>query len=182
MRKLTSIMGLILATASWSATGDTAADLVIAEWQSQQVLYSEYGPLLTMETGVSERGIPLKLKFTLKNIDDGRQTIFFPKERESIARSIYIVNGRSTYFRPREPANRFPIMELFDEFVMEPGEETVWEFDVEDLVSDFSAYTEATGFLRISFGSLLYLDRDGDAEDLVDYERLRERLSWNGTL
>lgn len=73
-------------------------------------------------------------------------------------------------------------MELFDEFVLEPGEEIVWEVDVEELVTDFSAYQEVSGYLRISFSPLLYLDRRSDARQLSDYERLREQLIWTGTL
>ena len=166
----------------WYAFVAAADDSAAIEWTIQQAQYTEYGPLLVMETGLDANGLPLKLKFTLRNIDHSPQKILFPKQHSLFVRYLYILNRYNNYFKPRDRPTGSPIIEIFDEFVLEPGEEIVWEFDVEELVTDFSAYQEVSGRLRISFSPLLYLDRRGDARQLSDYERLREQLIWTDTL
>ncbi|MDP3517693.1 MAG: hypothetical protein Q8S94_11060 [Pseudohongiella sp.] len=135
-----------------------------------------------MQVAVNSKGIPIELKFKIKNIFNFPVQLYFPRDKDAFAKGIYIVGADNFGYKPREMAGK-PISETFEYFGLTPNEEMIWEYEVEDLVLSFDEHIKMRGFVRVSFASLLYLDKDNSGiENFMNFERLRARVTWNGDI
>lgn len=158
-------------------------DRAIVHWTSEVASFSESGPELSMQVAVNSRGIPIELKFVVKNKLDFPVQLYFPRDKDAFAEGIYIVGADGYGYKPRVVSGQKPLSETFEYYGLAPREELNWEYKIEDLVLDFDEYINMVGYLRVSFGSLLYLDKENSgSEDFLEFDRLRARVTWSANI
>ena len=156
-------------------------DTDVVSWQQENVTVGEKNDLIfSVNVGVNENGVPIKLKYSLHNISTTTIVGYFPNEN-GITNYLQ-VNSGTTIIKGTESSGSFESSYSLN--TLAPDKEITWNVDMTQIVpitSDF--YTcDSLGPPRIStLVVLLHAPEGVNTDSYSEFTRTKARVVWLGS-